>query len=139
MHSIIYENREDIDAVVHSHTTYCGAISCLRQSLPAVHYMIAVAGGKDVPCAEYATFGTEELAQNAIKAMGNRRAVLLANHGLLAGAQDIKNAINITDELEFVSKLYFLTKSVGSPVILPDDEMELMLEKFKTYGNIKEK
>lgn len=139
MHSIIYENREDIDAVVHSHTTYCAAVSCLRQSLPAVHYMIAVAGGKDVPCAEYATFGTEELAQNAIKAMGDRRAVLLANHGLLAGAQDIKNAINITDELEFVSKLYFLTKSVGSPVILPDDEMELMLEKFKTYGNIKEK
>ena len=101
--------------------------------------MIAVAGGKDVPCAEYATFGTEELAQNAIKAMGDRRAVLLANHGLLAGAKDIKNAINITDELEFVSKLYFLTKSVGNPVILPDDEMELMLEKFKTYGNIKEK
>ncbi|MDO5018330.1 MAG: L-fuculose-phosphate aldolase [Lagierella massiliensis] len=139
MHSIIYENKEDIDAIVHSHTTYCGALACLRQSLPAVHYMIAVAGGKDLPCAEYATFGTEELARNAVEAMKDRNAVLLANHGLIAGAKDIINAINVTDELEFVAKIYFLTKSVGDPVILSDEEMELMVKKFESYGNIKRK
>ncbi|WP_300410219.1 L-fuculose-phosphate aldolase [Lagierella sp.] len=139
MHSIVYETRDDINAIVHSHTTYCGAVSCLRENLKAVHYMIAVGGGKDVRCAEYATFGTEELAKNALRAMEDRKAVLLANHGLLAGAEDIANAINITDELEFVAKIYFLTKSVGNPVILSDEEMDLMKIKFANYGNIKGK
>lgn len=136
MHSEIYKNRDDIDAIIHTHATYTTAVSCLNIDLPAVHYLIAVGGGKDVKCAKYATFGTPELAVNARIAMEGRKAVLLANHGLLAGAKNLANALNITDELEFVSQLYLLTMN-NNPVILSDGEMELMVKKFASYGQIK--
>lgn len=136
MHRIFYEKRTDIDAIIHTHTIYATTISCLRWKLPAVHYMIALAG-KDVRCAEYATFGTKELAENAFEAMKDRKAVLLANHGLLAGANNLENAFNITEEIEYCAELYYRTKSIGEPIILPDKEMGLMSEKFKTYGQRK--
>ncbi|MGJ0847083.1 L-fuculose-phosphate aldolase [Tissierella praeacuta] len=136
MHRIFYEKRTDIDAIIHTHTIYATTISCLRWKLPAVHYMIALAG-KDVRCAEYATFGTKELAENAFEAMKDRKAVLLANHGLLAGANNLENAFNITEEIEYCAELYYRTKSIGEPIILPDEEMGLMSEKFKTYGQRK--
>lgn len=136
LHKIFYERRTDIHAIIHTHTMYATTISCLNWDLPAVHYMIALAG-KDVRCAEYATFGTMELAENAFKAMKDRRAVLLANHGLLAGANDLANAFNITEEIEYCAELYYRTKCIGKPVILSDEEMELMSEKFKTYGQKK--
>lgn len=136
MHLIQYQTRQDIDAIIHAHTTYATVLACLREPLPASHYMIAVAG-KDVKVADYATYGTKELAINAAKAMEERRAVLLANHGILAGAQDLLNAFNIVEEIEYCSKIYCIAKSIGNPVVLPDDEMELMAEKFKTYGQRK--
>ncbi|WP_313755766.1 L-fuculose-phosphate aldolase [Tissierella sp.] len=136
MHRIFYEKRTDIDAIIHTHTIYATTISCLRWQLPAVHYMIALAG-KDVRCAEYATFGTKELAENAFEAMKDRKAVLLANHGLLAGANNLENAFNVTEEIEYCAELYYRTKSIGEPIILSDKEMELMSEKFKTYGQRK--
>lgn len=133
MHLIQYQERNDIDAVIHAHTTYGTVLAVLREPLPASHYMIAVAG-KDVKVADYATYGTKELAENAAKAMKDRRAVFLANHGILAGAQDLLNAYNIIEEVEYCAKIYCVAKSMGEPVILPDEEMELMAEKFKTYG-----
>lgn len=133
LHKIFYERRTDIDAIIHTHTMYATTISCLNWDLPAVHYMIAVAG-KNVRCADYATFGTKELAENAYIAMEDRRAVLLANHGLLAGAQTLANAFNITEEIEYVAELYYRTKAIGNPVILSDEEMDLMDVKFKSYG-----
>ncbi|WP_419153103.1 L-fuculose-phosphate aldolase [Streptococcus suis] len=136
MHLIQYQKREDLDAVIHAHTTYGTVLAVLRESLPASHYMIAVAG-KDVRVADYATYGTKELAENAAEAMKDRRAVFLANHGILAGAQDLLNAFNIIEEVEYCSKIYCVAKSMGEPVILPDEEMELMAEKFKTYGQRK--
>ncbi|HEM6582198.1 TPA: L-fuculose-phosphate aldolase [Streptococcus suis] len=136
MHLIQYQQMEDIDAVIHAHTTYGTVLAVLREPLPASHYMIAVAG-KDVRVAEYATYGTKELAENAAEAMKDRRAVFLANHGILAGAQDLLNAFNIIEEVEYCSKIYCVAKSMGEPVILPDEEMELMAEKFKTYGQRK--
>ncbi|HEL1812415.1 TPA: L-fuculose-phosphate aldolase [Streptococcus suis] len=136
MHLIQYQQREDIDVVIHAHTTYGTVLAVLREPLPASHYMIAVAG-KDVRVAEYATYGTKELAENAAEAMKDRRAVFLANHGILAGAQDLLNAFNIIEEVEYCSKIYCVAKSMGEPVILPDEEMELMAEKFKTYGQRK--
>ncbi len=136
MHRIFYKNREDIDAIIHTHTIYATTLSCLNITLPPVHYMVALAG-LDVKCAKYATFGTEELARNAFEAMKDRYAVLLANHGLLAGAKDLANAFNITEEIEYCAELYIKAKSVGEPVILPEEEMKLMLEKFKTYGQVK--
>lgn len=133
MHRIMYEKRDDIDAVIHAHTTYVTVLSCLRCELPPVHYMIAVAG-KNVRCSEYATYGTKELAQNAYEAMKDRKAVILANHGVLAGARDLANAFNILEEVEYCSEIYYRSKSIGEPVILEDDEMNLMEKKFQTYG-----
>lgn len=136
MHRIFYANREDIDAIIHTHTMYSATLACLNWSLPPVHYMVALAG-LDVRCAKYATYGTKELAENAFEAMRDRYAVLLANHGLLAGAKDLANAFNITEEIEYCAELYYRTKAIGEPIILPEEEMVLMLEKFKTYGQVK--
>ena len=137
MHRIFYERRNDIDAIIHTHTMYATTLACLNWSLPPVHYMVALAG-LDVRCAKYATYGTVELAENAFEAMVDRKAVLLANHGLLAGANDLLNAFNITEEVEYCAEIYYRTKSIGNPVILDEEEMTLMLEKFKTYGQRKE-
>lgn len=136
MHKIFYEKRRDINAIIHTHTIYATTIACLNWDLPPVHYLIALAG-PDVKCAKYATFGTRELAENAFQAMENRKAVLLANHGLLAGAEDLANAFNITEEIEYCAELYYRTKSIGEPVVLTDGEMEIMAEKFKSYGQVK--
>lgn len=136
MHLIQYQERDDMDAVIHAHTTYGTVLACLREPLPASHYMVAVAG-KDVRVADYATYGSKELAENAALAMKDRRAVFLANHGILAGAQDLLNAFNIIEEVEYCSKIYCVAKSMGNPIVLSDEEMALMAEKFKTYGQRK--
>jgi len=136
MHLKLYQGRDDIDSVIHAHTTYSTVLACLHQPLPATHYMIAVAG-KDIRVAKYATYGSEKLSQYAYEAMKNRKAVFLANHGLLAGSYNIANAFNIIEEIEYCSKIYCLAKSMGEPVILPDDEMDYMAEKFKDYGQVK--
>ena len=136
MHLLPYKNRTDMDAVIHAHTMYATVLACLHWNLPATHYMIAVAG-KDVRCAEYATYGTHELAVNCLKAMEDRNAVFLANHGIVAGAKDLLNAFNVVEEIEYCSEIYVKAKGIGDPIILSDDEMELMAKKFKTYGQKK--
>ena len=136
MHLMPYRTRDDIDAVIHAHVMYTTVLACLREELPATHYMIAVAG-PTVRCAEYATYGSHELAVNAAKAMEDRKAVILANHGVLAGANDLLNAFNIVEEIEYCSEIYVKARSIGEPVVLPADEMTLMAEKFKTYGQKK--
>lgn len=138
MHLMPYRTRTDVDAVIHAHTMWATVLACLREELPATHYMIAVAG-PTVRVADYATYGTHELAVNADKAMVGRRAVLLANHGILAGAQDLLNAFNIVEEIEYCSEVYCKARNIGDPVILPPEEMTLMAEKFKTYGQRKSK
>lgn len=138
MHLLQYKTRTDIDAVIHAHTTYATVLACLNESLPATHYMIAVAG-KDVRCAKYGTYGSHELAVNATEGMVDRKAVILANHGILAGANDLLNAFNIIEEIEYCSQIYYMARSIGKPVILSDEEMTLMAEKFKTYGQRKSK
>lgn len=133
LHRIFYANRDDIDAIVHAHTVYSTVLSCMRMSLPAVHYMIASAG-KDIRCAEYATFGTEELAENAFNAMADRKAVLLANHGVLTGGRNISEAFSVLEDVEYVSELYIKAKIIGDPIIIDDREMNVITEKFKSYG-----
>ncbi|MBM6953220.1 L-fuculose-phosphate aldolase [Enorma phocaeensis] len=133
MHLRTYLARPEMNAVIHAHTMYATVLACLRQPLPATHYMVAVAG-KDVQVADYATYGTHELAVNAVRAMEGRKAVLLANHGILAGANDLLNAFNIIEEVEYCSKVYCIAKAMGEPVVLDDAEMTGMLERFKTYG-----
>lgn len=136
MHKVFYERREDIDSVIHAHTTYSTVLATLRWELPASHYMIAVAG-PNVKVAEYASYGTPELAENAFEAMQNRKAVLLANHGIIGGEKDLMNAFNVIEEVEYCSKIYVKAKSIGEPVVLDDEEMDTMDERFKTYGQRK--
>lgn len=133
MHAIFYQKREDLNAIVHTHSPFATTIASLRWDLPAISYLVAFSG-KNVRCAEYASFGTRELAENAFEAMQDRQAVLLANHGLLAGANNIANAFTVAEEIEFCCEIYSRAKAMGEPVILDDDEMDRMSEKFNTYG-----
>ncbi|WIG37211.1 L-fuculose-phosphate aldolase [Bacillus toyonensis] len=133
MHLIYYRNREDINSLVHTHSPYAKTIASLGWELPAVSYLIAFAG-PNVRCAPYETFGTKQLAEAAFEGMINRRAVLLANHGLIAGANSIKMAFTIAEEIEFCAQIYYQTKSVGEPKLLPEDEMENLAKKFEGYG-----
>lgn len=133
MHLYIYKNRKDINCIIHAHTIYATAVACMNEDLPPIHYMIALAGN-NVRCAKYATFGTEKLAENVLVALENRNAALLANHGIVAGSYNLSNTLNIIEEVEYVAQLYFICKSMGKTVILNDNEMNLMKEKFKNYG-----
>ena len=137
MHLIFYQNRSDIDAVIHAHTTYSTVIACLNEPLPASHYMLAVAG-PDVRCAPYAGFGTKELAQNAYDYMLDRRAVLLANHGIIAGEKTLKRTFNVLEEVEYCAKIHILARSIGTAVLIPEAEMANMAERFKSYGQNRE-
>lgn len=136
MHRLLYTRRTDLGAIIHTHSTYATTLACLNWSLPPVHYLVALAG-PDVRCARYATFGTSELAETALEAMEGRKAVLLANHGLLAGAADLANAFKIIEGIEYCAEIYYRTRCAGEPVILSPGEMNLVLEKFKTYGQEK--
>nr|WP_295970368.1 L-fuculose-phosphate aldolase [uncultured Bacillus sp.] len=137
MHAIVYRNRDDVAAMVHTHALYATTISCLRWDLPAVDYLVAHAGGKNIKCAEYATYGTKELAENALKAMDGRKAVLLANHGINVVGTTLTEAFAVAEQLEFCARLYWQAKSIGNPVILDDEEMEKMVNRFKGYGQSK--
>lgn len=133
LHSIFYKNREDIDAVVHTHSTYCAVLATNREELPPSSYLVAFAG-PNVRCAPYASFGTPELADAAYEYMKDRKAVLLANHGLVAGGSTILKAFQVAEEIEFCAEVYVKAKSIGTPVLLSEEEMEYMLERFQDYG-----
>jgi L-fuculose-phosphate aldolase len=133
MHAIFYDKRTDINAIVHTHSMHATVLASLRWELPAVSYLVAYAG-ENVRCANYASFGTPELAINAFEAMQDRQAVLLANHGLLAGANNLSIAFAIAEEIEFCCEVYVKAKAIGNPVILDQAEMKHMADKFKTYG-----
>ena len=129
-----YKNKPDIRAVVHTHPVYSTIFAILNKPLKAVHYAIADAGVDEVPCAPYHLFGTVELAEEAIKACGNSKAVLLANHGLLTCGKDLESAYGLTCNMEFVAELQYRSMSIGTPVILNGQDMKQVLEKFMTYG-----
>ncbi len=132
MHLIFYKNRHDAKAVVHTHSIYATAVSCMGWTLEAVHYLVGMAG-YDVRCAKSATYGSMELAENALETMEDRDAVLLANHGLITLGIDIESAFSTAEHLEFVAELYCITKSLGSPNILNQSQMDEVMKKFKTY------
>ena len=136
MHRIFYKYRTDLNAIIHTHTPFAATLSCFRKPLPAIHYLVAF-GGVDVPCATYATYGTVALAKNAYQAMEGKKAVLLANHGLLAGGADLNDAFAVTEEIELCCQIYcraMSMTSLGEPVLLPLEEMEHMIDRFKNYG-----
>lgn len=133
-HRSILQAKENLDAVVHTHSTFATVLSIAREDIPACHYMIAAFGGNSVRCADYATFGTPELSANINTAMADRIACLLANHGMIAGGLNLENAMWAAIELETLSKQYYYAKMNGNMVVLPDDEMNRVLKKFKGYG-----
>lgn len=134
MHTIIYKEYPDTRAIVHCHSVYSTALSILRENLPAFNYLVACAGGNDIKCAKYESFGSKEIGLSAVKALKNRKACLLANHGQIALATSIEKAFSIASTVEECAMTYMIARSVGKPVILDDKEMEYMVEKFKTYG-----
>ncbi|NMA49601.1 MAG: L-fuculose-phosphate aldolase [Tissierellia bacterium] len=133
MHLLFYKNREDANAIVHTHSKYATAVACMGWDLEPVHYLIGLAG-RSIKCAKYATYGTPELAKNALYAIGTNNAALLQNHGLIALSSRLEEAFSIAEHLEFVSEIYCITKSIGEPNILTKDQMDEVMKKFNTYN-----
>lgn len=137
LHTVFYVKKPDAGAVVHTHSAYCTTFACLNQPIRALHYVIGGAGTATVPCAPYRTFGTPELAKAAIEACGEGRAVLLANHGLLTCGSNIGKAFSLAVNMEFCAEMQYRAMCIGDPVILSEEEMQRVMEKFKSYGQPK--
>ncbi len=133
-HRDIFEQRLEINAIVHTHSSYATAFACLRQDLPAFHYMIAVAGGGSIRCAPYALFGSQALSDAAIDALQDRKACLLANHGVIATGANLQQAVALAVEVETLCQQYILALRAGAPCILSDKEMAEVLAQFEGYG-----
>ena len=133
-HRAIYAARPDLQAIVHVHSTHATALACLRRGLPAFHYMVAVAGGDDVPCTPYHLFGSEALSQAVAQAFATRHACLMANHGLVAGGTSLAHALKVTLEIESLCEAYLEALAVGEPAILSKGEMAAVIQRFETYG-----
>ena len=132
-HQDIYLKKKEAKAIVHAHSPHATAVSAHGKSIPAFHYMIALAGGDDIKCSEYATFGTKELSQNIIKALDKRKACLMSNHGQVAFGQNLKQAFELAEEVENICHQYINTIKLGEPKILSFTEMQKILEKIKSY------
>ena len=134
-HQAIYQSHADAQAIAHTHSPLATALSCARTPIPAFHYMIALAGGSDIRCAEYATFGTEDLAHNMLKSLEGRKAVLLANHGVVAYGKSLLGAATLVIEVENLARQYLTLLSAGlQPVILDAGEMARVQKSFAGYG-----
>ena len=137
-HRDIYVAKPEVGAVVHAHPTHCTALAIRGMEIPAVHYMIACAGGPSIRCAGYHTYGTAELSQAAIEALKDRTCCLLANHGMIATGASMAKAMWLAIEMETLARQYILSLQLGGPNILPDDEIARVVAKFRNYG-LKEK
>ncbi len=114
--------------------TFCTALSCLRIGIPAFHYMVAVAGGSNIRCADYALFGTPELSQQMLAALRGRRACLLGTHGMICFHDDLEQALALAVEVETLARQYWHARQIGDPVLLDETQMAAVLEKFSSYG-----
>jgi L-fuculose-phosphate aldolase len=136
-HHDLYARRTDLRAVVHTHAVHCTALACLpavqRDGIPPFHYMVAAAGGRDIRCAPYATFGTQALSDHVLAALDGRRACLLAHHGMIATGATLDAALALAVEVESLARMYAQTLQLGGPALLPDDEMARVLERFADY------
>ena len=132
-HQDIYLKKKEAKAIVHAHSSHATAVSAHGKSVPAFHYMIALAGGDDIKCAEYATFGTTQLSKNIIKALENRKACLMSNHGQVAFGVNLKQAFELAEEVENICHQYIIALKIGNPKILSSVEMNKILDKIKHY------
>jgi L-fuculose-phosphate aldolase len=133
-HHDIYAARADVNAVVHGHPPFCVALAVLHKDIPPYHYMVAKAGGRDIRCAPYASFGTQTLSDHATAALEGRRACLLANHGMIATGPSLDGAMSLAIEVEELAEGYWRALQVGTPFLLSDEEMAETVERFAAYG-----
>ena len=135
-HRDIYLNKKEAQAIVHAHSPHASAVSSHGKLIPPFHYMIALAGGDDIKCADYATFGTEELSNNVIKALENRSACLMSNHGQVAFGKNLDEAFELAQEIENICHQYTIALKLGKPKILSFEEMKKVLNKAKNYKKV---
>lgn len=133
MHRDAYLKRPDIHAVIHTHSTFATTVACMEHAVPPFHYMIAVTGNNTIPCAPYALFGTQELSDAALNALGNGYACLLAHHGMLVAGYNLDHALAVTTEAESLCEQYWRILQTGNVPLLTDDQMAAVHEKFKNY------
>lgn len=125
---------ESVNAIVHTHASYATTLACMDRSIPAFHYMVAVAGGTDIPCAPYATFGTQELSDHVVAALRYRRACLMSHHGMIACGGNLQQALALAVEVETLARMYWQALQIGEPALLSETEMQVVIDKFQTYG-----
>jgi L-fuculose-phosphate aldolase len=133
-HRDLLRSRDDIGAIVHTHSRYATALACTGRGIPAFHYMVAVTGDIEIRCAAYHTFGSQELSDALLEAIGSSRACLLANHGVIAMGTDLSSALNLAGEVENLAAQYCAALAVGNVRLLDEAEMRRVVEKFRTYG-----
>lgn len=133
-HRDILASRTDVEVVLHAHPVFATALACQRRNIPAFHYMVAVAGGKSIECADYALFGTQALSKHVLKALGPRKACLMANHGIIALGKNLKSALALAVELETLAAQYIRVLQMGDPILLSSEQMDEALSAFSGYG-----
>jgi L-fuculose-phosphate aldolase len=136
LHRDIYRARPEAGAIVHAHAMFATTLACLDRPIPAFHYMVAVAGGRDIRCAPYATFGTQELSDAAVAALEGRKACLQSHHGMIAFSESLDAAFALAVEVETLSAMYWRALQVGEPSILSDTEMADVLARFEDYRRL---
>jgi L-fuculose-phosphate aldolase len=134
LHRDVLAARPDVHAIVHTHSLYATTVACLRRPIPAIHYMIVRAGTDEIPCAEYATFGTAELAASVVRALGRGHACLMANHGMVALGDSLATALRLAAEVEILAAQYWHAAQLGPPHVLPSDELDRVRTRFADYG-----
>ena len=135
-HHDIYAARPEVNAIVHTHSPFATTLACLDLGIPAFHYMIAMAGGNDIRCAPYATFGTQELSDHAVKALEGRKACLLAHHGQIATGETLKAALALAVEVETLAEMYWRALQITEPRILDQQEMQTVIACFRDYRRV---
>jgi L-fuculose-phosphate aldolase len=133
-HRDIYRERAHVQAIVHTHAPFATSIACLDRGIPAFHYMVALAGGADIRCARYATFGTQALSDNVMVALADRKACLMSHHGMIATGASLDAALALAVEVETLAEMYWRALQLGEPSLLSDEEMRAVIAKFATYG-----
>ncbi len=136
MHAAVYQAQESAEAVVHTHSDYCVALACQLLPLPGFHYLVGSFGGNDVPCVPYSTFGTQTLGDDAANALKTRTACLLGNHGMICRGKNLKSAVNLAHRLEIMCRQYLLTRQLGEPDLLTDEQWAEFFDRAKkvSYG-----
>lgn len=138
IHRDVYAAFPNAGAIVHTHSIHATALAVLREDLPPFHYLVGKAGGHSIRCAEFATYGTQALSDAVVQALGDRRACLMANHGMLAFGTDLAAAMALAADVEVLCQQYLVARSAGSPVLLTAAQMDEAIEKFRSYGRPEE-